>query len=290
MEKFMAIEAKIILDSISSDGVRLTSFSLKYPKFILAELNTHRNFSRSTASSRAIPVKRILEEVKNDPVLPVFWGKNKTGMQAEEELDPVSKTMAQIDWLDARDAVIKYVEHLIEVGLHKQTANRLLEPWFYTRTIVTATEWDNFWNLRCHKNAQPEMRTLAELMRAEYQKSKPKRLLHDEWHLPYLTDNEIDSLRLTKNTKFDDTQLMIKCSVARCARVSYMNHDGTKPDEAKDIELFERLLKQGHMSAFEHVATPAKTGPYLFVGNFKGWTQYRKMIPNEAVFQPRDSK
>jgi hypothetical protein len=159
------------------------------------------------------------------------------------------------------------VEHLDDLGLHKQLSNRLMEPWMHINTIVTSTEFENFDNLRDHSAAQPEMRELCVQTKKARAESTP--VLRDDWHLPYIT---------AEDREFCETSTLIKLSVARCARVSYLNHEGVV-DFAKDIALYDDLLRNGHMSPFEHQATP-KEGRS---GNFLGWHQHRKDIPNERV-------
>ena len=161
----MSIKAEIIADSISPVGYRLTTFILEYPRFIHAEIMTHRVFSKNAASSRAIPIEKMIEQVETNPAMPVWWGKNQSGMQAKEELDDnnkkefyfdlgdewseligydTPKQLAQEVWLKARDEAIVNVHRLNKIGLHKQIANRLLEPWFNIRIILSGTDFDNF--------------------------------------------------------------------------------------------------------------------------------------------------
>lgn len=264
------ISAEIVKDSISHIGVRLTTFALVYPRFILAEVNTHRVFSRNSASSRAIPVKKMIEQVKNDPAIPIYWGSNKPGMQAGEELTGEAKEQAIKEWLLARDSAVAHAEKLLELGLHKQISNRILEPWMWAHTIITATDWGNFYNLRCDPDAQPEMKQLAEKMLEAHNNSIPQSCSINKWHIPYVSDDECMVMGLDN---------ALKCSAARCARVSYKNHDGTDPDVAKDLELYERLIKGPHVSPMEHQATPDAYGrPNK---NFKGWIQFRTYVPNE---------
>jgi thymidylate synthase ThyX len=264
--------AKIVLDSVSPAGSRLVTLQLVFPRIILAEFNTHRMLSRNAASSRAIPVKKMLEQVRNEPFVPSCWGKNQPGMQAEAELDGLQRELTQERWLDARNDALNHVEALMNIGLHKQLANRLLEPWMWSHVVVTATEWGNFLNLRLHPAAQPEMRELAEHIRDAIRGSAPQSLSYGAWHLPYVTPGELSYAeeRYPKTAR--------KLSVARCARVSYQNHDGTAPDVAKDVELHDRLAQAGHWSPFEHQATPMDEG---FEKNFHGWRQYRADFPNE---------
>lgn len=275
----MAFGCRVVLDSLGPSDVRLTTLEVTIPRIVLAEFNTHRMFSRNSASSRAIPVKSMLERVKADPFVPVWWGKNQKGMQAAEELEPRFREMAERAWLNARDNICNTVEFLaIDLDLHKQIANRLLEPWMWQTIIVTATEWDNFFNLRLDAAAQPEIRKGAELMKAARDSSKPAQVPDGKWHLPLVAGIDEQTLR---NEGYTDVDL-VKISCARCARVSYLTHDG-KRDPKADIELHDRLLESGHMSPFEHAAMGVYTTS--FNGNFRGWLQYRKTLRNEDVFK-----
>lgn len=263
------IKATIIQDSIAPSGERLTTYVLKFHRYILPQFNTHRALSRNAASSRAIPVKKIIAAVENDPAIPIHWGKNKPGMQATEELSPIEQELAVRSWLIARDHAVNAAKYMIEnLNIHKQVVNRLLEPFSWSHVVLTATEFGNFYNLRFDEDPQPEIRELSKLMIRAQRESKPVKLYHGMWHLPYVTQKELNDYSLT------DCQ---KMSVARCARVSYLNHDGSSPNPEKDFELHDDLLKNGHMSPFEHQATPLSG----WWANFKGWKQYRKFIPNE---------
>lgn len=265
--------ATVVADSVSSAGKRITTLSLAYPRFIHSEFMTHRAFSRNAASSRAIPIKKMLDEIRNNPAMPVWWGKNQKGMAAEEELDEENKKVAIATWLQLRDLAVLYCERLEAIGLHKQLTNRLIEPWQHMATVVTSTEWENFKRLRIHKKAQPEFKELAGLMREAVERHTPVLLRAGEWHLPYVP---------TKETWTNTIHTCIKYSVARCARVSYKTHEG-EIDPAKDVIRFWELLSSGHMSPFEHQASP-HADPNHRSGNFLGWNQYRKFIPNEAIF------
>nr|QMP83734.1 MAG: hypothetical protein [Caudoviricetes sp.] len=260
------IEAKIILDSVSPLGVRLTTFELKYPRFILSEFNTHRVFSRNSASSRAIPVKKMIKDVISDPVIPSFWGKNQAGMQAKEELSGIKLKLSQGLWRFARYPACLAAYSFTKLGLHKQIANRIIEPWMWTKTIVTATEWDNFFELRFHEDAQPEIYVLASKMLEQYSNSIPSPINYGEWHLPYITE-----LEFVKYTN----QELIKISGARCARVSYLTHDGKTPSPEKDFKLYDDLVGSVpiHASPVEHQATPNQNRK--FEKNFRGWHQHR---------------
>ena len=283
----MEISAKIVADSISSSGVRITTMELCYHRFIHSEFMTHRMFSRNSSSSRAIPVGKMLKQVKENPAIPIFWGKNQPGMQAKDNLSGTYLEEAKESWYYAAHQMSKRAGELTNLDLHKQITNRLLEPFQWIKVIVTATEWDNFFKLRLHPDAQPEICFLAKTMKEVMDSSSPVILEHSEWHLPYVVAE--DCLKTT-------TDNFVKLSVARCARVSYLNHDNSTPDVAKDIALADKLLEAGHMSCFEHQATPMKVlnevlsditwengithvDKYdeFWSNNFRGWLQYRAM-------------
>ena len=264
------ISAEIVADSISPSNQRITSFVCVFPRFILSEFNTHRMLSRNAASSRAIPTKKFLEQIINDPVFPIHWGKNQSGMQAFLELDEEKKQSAKKIWLEARDKMIDSVSKLQELGLHKQITNRLLEPWFNATVIVTATDYENFFKLRINKNAQPEIFELATLMKKEIDKSIPKKVDIGCWHIPF-ADKHINNVPEEKN--------LLKIGVARCARVSYLNFEGVI-DYEKDYALHDQLKNDGHWSPFEHCATPCSESNRTY-GNFSGWKQYRKFFKEE---------
>lgn len=281
----MAYNARVLKDSISPAGVRLTTLEVTFPRIVLAEFNTHRVFSRNSASSRAIPVEKMLKRVMDDPFIPIYWGKNQKGMQAEQELTPAEAANAEREWLIARDFAITQAQHLLDIGVHKQITNRLLEPFLWQTVIVTATEWDNWEALRRHPDAQPEIKRIADLMSDVRSASSPRPLKYDQWHLP-LTDELDDVLARGGDIDWDFWK---KVSTGRCARVSYLTHDGRR-DLAADIQLCDRLRSSGHMSPFEHIARPMQFGLDIsiddlpaatFRGNFRGWVQYRKEIPYE---------
>lgn len=270
------IEAKVIEDSISPAGHQLTTLQLVYPRFIHAEFMTHRVFSRNASSSRAIPVAKMLEQVREHPAMPIHWGKNQPGMQANEQLTGDTLQYAKECWADAALAAANIAEYMASIGLHKQVANRILEPFQHIHVIVTATEWDNFFKLRCHPDAQPEIQELADAMSDAMCYSQPRLLSVGQWHLPYIRQDERQL----------DNRLLLKMSAARCARVSYLKHDGLAPSVDDDLALYERLMgsQPAHASPVEHQATPMlpmSNDEYL-CGNFKGWVQYRKLIEDVA--------
>ncbi len=278
----MTIEAKIIEDSISPTRARLTTFQLRYPRFIHAELMTHRLFSRNASSSRAIPAARLFNDIETNPAMPIHWGLNQKGMQAEKEMDAFQAKACEKLWLEARDGVLAIARGLESMGLHKQVVNRMTEPWAHISVVLTATEFDNFFSLRCHPDAQPEIKVLADQMRDLYYSGQPRRLNPGQWHLPYIQDEERFAPGHTKNSHLKNERSLIRASIARCARVSYLTHDNKTPTIDLDIALYDRLFSSKHLSPFEHIATP-DANPNAWSGNFKGWIQYRKMLKGEHL-------
>lgn len=265
----MGYKCEILLDSLAPCGARLTTFEVTFPRIVLAELNTHRLLSRSSASSRAIPVEKRIAAVKADPFVPAAFGKNQKGMQAGEQLTGWRTVASRLVWKLAAFVACVFAGWLSWLGVHKQLANRLLEPFLWHTAIVTATEWSNFFALRCAPEAQPELRTIAEMMKASYDASTPKALAAGDWHLPYVCDEE--------RAAFTEEEIR-DVSVGRCARVSYLTHDG-KRDPRADVDLARRIAAPGHMAPFEHVAQ-ALDAPEPS-GNFVGWMQYRKLFADE---------
>jgi thymidylate synthase ThyX len=270
----MTISAKIIADSVSPLGKRITTFELHYPRIILPEVLTHRALSRNTESSRAIPVKKRIEAIRTEPFYPTHWGANQPGMQARSELTGMALADAQRIWGEIIEFVARKTEELNATGLHKQIANRWLETGIYIDQVVTATELSNFFKLRAHPDAQPEFKVLAETMLETLRSSTPTLIGWDDdtrpsdWHLPYITLEEKQDLGLSAGEA-------LSCSVARCARVSTLNHDGTAPVKSKDLDLAKTLENSGHWSPFEHQAFPLRSSTQAS-GNFKGWFQYRQ--------------
>lgn len=268
------MQARIIKDSISKEGKRITTFELIYPRFIHAEMCRHRVFSRTVESSRAKPIYKNLLEVENNPVLPEFITENEPGMvgrkyitgEAKEEILDTLRRQAQ--------NTVKMVTFLDEkYSIHKQVLNRYLEPFLNTKEVVTSTEWDNFFMLRLAFDAEPHIQKLASLMKEKLEKSKPNLLENNEWHLPYISEKEYQEY---------DVETLKKVSSARCARCSYKLFDGTT-DVEKDKALYDKLLKGKHFSPMEHVACPdgktdGKWNNSNKFGNFVGWCQFRKFI------------
>lgn len=273
------ISARVIADSVNPDGHRITSFILTYPRFIHSELMTHRLLSRNAASSRAIPVKKMLDAIINETAGPVWWGMNQKGMQAAQELPPFQKWLAQQVWRLSMLSQVVFARCMNSIGVHKQITNRLVEPFAHMTTLVTATEYGNFFNLRCHPDAQPEFQELAYQMLEAYQQSEPRHLGYGEWHLPF-ADKYADDLT--------ESQLL-KIATARAARVSYLNFEGDI-DHEKDYDLHDRLAKSGHWSPFEHAAMSHPMSNWM--GNFRGWLPYRKKCfaqqEHQVKFNPEE--
>lgn len=274
----MIYSAKIIEDSISTGGHRLTTMQLTYPRYIHAEFMTHRVFSRNASSSRAIPTPKLISLALENMVFPIEYGLEQRGMQASETCltGEKLKEVEQI-WEELAKTCAKAAEKMNSIGLHKQWSNRCLE-WFSTISIVvTATSWDNFFELRNHPDAQPEIQNLARIMRVALDESIPVAAHAKYWHLPYINQEERDNPDLSDLTR-------VKMSVARCARVSYLTHEGKVPSITNDLELFERLVGSVplHASPCEHQGVPLAFPEYnKLAGNFVGWVQYRKLLEQE---------
>ena len=306
--KHKLISAKVIADSVCPQGVRMTTMEIEYPRFILAELNTHRMLSKNSASSRAIPVKAMHEFIRANPATPVSWGKNQPGMKANEDVGSAVATEAEQVWNRAKDDALHWADALAhKLAIHKQIANRITEPWMTMKTVISGTEWTNFFHLRNHADAQPEIKALAEAMTVAYTTHLPVPLTPGQWHLPYITiaeyvpTGELQYL----NNNFDPISLEEAkiVSASCCAQVSYRKNDDSF-DKAKKIYDQLILSEPVHASPIEHQATPmdvdsmcrfepdtwqpgvthVSANSDLWSGNLRGWIQYRKLIRNEAVW------
>jgi thymidylate synthase ThyX len=277
----MKIQANIILDSIDKSGQRLVTMEWTYPRFIHSEIMTHRALSKSASSSRAIPVKRLLQAAMDDPAFFVHIGSNQPGMQASSEVSDDIKAKFYEEWVALSKIAAEYaLRWSNEYGIHKQVVNRVMEPWHHIKVIVSGTDWDNFLSLRAHPMAQPEFHALALKAQSAMANSIPNVLEDGEWHLPYVTSVEKQAY---------DLPVLKKISTARCARVSYMNHDGSTPDIQKDIKLHDDLVGSIplHASPAEHLAF-ARSGANQYLGNFRNWSQYRKEL--EAMASKLEDK
>ncbi len=311
------IKATVIADSVHhATGTRITTFELVYPRFIHSEFMTHRVFNRNASSSRAIPTSKFIEQVRNEPVMPSHWGKNQKGMQAEEELTPMEIVDATFAWQQAATSAAIYAEILRRGQVHKQIVNRILEPFTHIRVVVTSTSWANFYGLRDHKDAQPEIRELAQAMRKAHNESVPSKLMQGHWHMPYITANDRFAAydfckyqRITRDEPSGEEMygLLLKVSAARCARASYNNFEGRLSTIEEDLGLFAKLVENQpiHASPTEHQATPMLFGDKfinnqnpltweqgvtsmdregkLYSGNLLDFIQFRKLIPGETI-------
>lgn len=317
--------AKVAAKSVSPSGIVLTTFVATFPRFILPEINTHRVFSRNSASSRAIPVAIQMKKILKHPFVPEKFGKNQPGMQATQYLEGDELLEAQSIWVESRnnavrsalqlllgrkvvaeyfadsdwqnmDAIGDNIIHLLDeytkdirsgehsyLNVHKQTANRLLEPYAWHTAIISGTEWENFFSLRIHKDAQPETLKAASLVLNAANNSQAQEMDYSNWHLPLVTEEEKESLNY-------DYDVLKNVSAGRCARVSAETHEG-KRDFEKDIQLAKTLVEDSHMSPLEHQATPETPlgGIQVWSGNFRGWKQYRKEIPFESNYFLKES-
>ena len=310
------ISAKVICDSLSEAGVRLTTFEVEAPRIILAEINTHNAISKNCSSTRAITLKKAIEQVQENGFTPLYWGKKKAGMSASEETDDID-FVSQI-WDASKQSMIHRVEILDQEELHKQITGRLLEPFQMIKQVLTATDFDNFFNLRIHPTAQPEILMLAYKMYKALESSNPFELKSGEYHLPYVDRwrNEDGELHYSTENEYGDNVWLdldsaIKISGSCVAQVSYRNTDMSL-DKAENI--FDRLIQADvlHASVFEHLGTPIKpkykelgcvrvncsesesweegiTHRHrqgdLCSGNLRGWIQYRHLLPSNTCWE-----
>jgi hypothetical protein len=275
-----------------------------YPRIVHAEHLRHRSFSYSVASSRALPIQKMIEQVLTDPVIPVYWGRNQKGMGAKEELTGRQQRKAEARWLYARDQAVECAHHLLDlnrtvgrascdgydpedegVGLSKELTNRILEPWMWVTVLVTGTDWQNFFWLRCHPAAQPEIRVAAEMMRTAYEQSTPSRVVTGQWHLPFIDDTDWEDgdfilhgsgggAKLTVPERMGQLyrilEMVKQVSAGRSARTSYLTHFGTR-DLREDVRLYNGLIEGAskdpeepmHLSPLEHQATPLTENEYV---------------------------
>lgn len=294
------IKAKIVADSYSAvNGKRITTFELQYPRFIHSELMTHRLFSRNAMSSRAVPIEKMIAQVAKDPAMPIHWGKNQSGMQAKEEVSGQDKygndrkELLKARWHESAKFQASFAQEFSDHGLHKQVVNRILEPFQLMKTVLTATEFDNFFWLRKHEDAQPEIKELTDKMFTAMQQDNKAELQPGDWHTPYFGDGYW--LKGCGIPLEDALAISSSC----CAQVSYRLLDDSIEKARK---VYQRLVESTpvHASPFEHCATPMqeitdderfkphvywakgithvdKSGE-LWSGNFCGWIQYRQLI------------
>lgn len=308
------ITAKVICDSISEQGVRLTTFEIEYPRIVMSEFNTHRSVSKNSSSSRAIPVSKMLEHTQTVNLKPVYFGSKKAGMQAGKELDGGDLINAKLFWESALFDAVTWATELDELGVAKEVTNRLVEPFQLVKVVCTATDWDNFFNLRLHPDADPNICMLAYKMYKAMEESKPYELKEGEYHLPYVNvgwNGKGEMCYFDEDFNSVELEQAIRLSAASCASVSYRT-EGMTLEKADKI--FDMLIKAEvvHSSPFEHIATPVKpkynelgyvrvncSEPQsweegvthmnkqgqLCSGNLRGYVQYRHLLPNNTSWK-----
>lgn len=305
------ITATVVQDSIDKrTGTRLTTLELEYPRFIHSEFMTHRLLSRNAASSRAIPTNKLIDLVKQRPAFPVEWGKNQPGMKASSELELYDELTARHHWQQAADDAVNAATKLNRLSVHKQITNRVLEPFQFIKVVCTATEYDNFFYLRNHTDAQPEIKELASTMLRAMTSSVPLEISNGQWHLPYIKRDIRNNSIIYSVVDGDgishciDVETATKISASCCAQVSYRV---LSTDVAKAEDIYKRLVesKPVHASPFEHQATPITniSNPYnstqswekgithrdvhgwLWSGNFRNWIQHRQLIEDHTCWK-----
>ncbi len=297
----MTVSAKIVADSRTEYGHRVTTLELEYPRIIHAELLTHNVFSKNSASSRAIPVEKMIERIRTMPAMPFKWGTNQPGMQAGIECNEFVKVAGVLytreeAWLLAMEAALEVSSGFAAAGYHKQVCNRLSEPYQHMKVVFSGTEFDNFFALRDHEAADPTLQELAANMLEAMNDSTPRILQYGDWHMPYYGEGLWDS------TCIQTLNQALKISTSLCAQVSYRKEDDTFEKAEK---IWKMLMESTpvHASPAEHQATPV---PYhleeygelthyweegithqdrynnAWSGNFKHWIQHRQLIPNNV--------
>ena len=305
------ISAKVVCDSISEQGVRLTTFEIEYPRIVMSEFNTMRAISKNSSSSRAIPVSKMLEHTQNINLKPIYFGSKKSGMQAGDELVGEDLQYAKSTWESALHSMVHSAKILDGCGVAKEVTNRLVEPFQLVKVVCTATDWDNFFNLRLHPDADPNICMLAYKMYTAMQESEPYLLKAGEWHLPFVNigwNGKGEMCYADEDFNSVELEQAIRLSAASCASVSYRT-EGMTLEKADKI--FDMLIKAEvvHSSPLEHCATPVKpkfnelgkvrvncSEPQsweegvtymnkqgeLCSGNLRGWVQYRHLLPNNT--------
>lgn len=308
------IKATILKDSISPSGVRLITFELEYPRMILAEVNTHCMLEKNSASSRAIPVDAMLKLIEESPAMPVEWGANNPGMVSKKLLDPLHESMAKAVWSAASKTVVAFSRVLGAkdgINAHKQIANRLSETFQFMKTVMTGTEWDNFFWLRYHPDADPTFQELARCMFEAREKSVPELLYPGEWHLPYVTTQRLGEMRYMVDGELLTLDQAKRVSASCCAQASYRKLNDTLEQADKVFGMLNlgSTDKPAHASPVAHQATPMqeivaydypernipadpdtweagvthmRKDRSLWSGKLRNWVQYRQLIPNEA--------
>lgn len=298
--------ARVVAYSVSEEtNEKIITFELEYPRLIHSELMTHRLFSRNAASSRAIPVQKMIEMVRENPAMPVRFGANQAGMQDKgDDLDmdgfiTLANSEGKVMYMDSPEHLWEFAaqqatdvsEVFSNLNYHKQIANRLLEPFQYIKTVVTFTgNGANFYGLRDHPDADPTICELAQVMKEARDGAKVHVLGVGDWHLPYY-ENGVFRKGIDKGL-----EQAKRISASCCAQVSFRKLDNSSK---KADKVFERLVesKPVHASPTEHQATPLKVGvgfrsKYVthidrggnpWSGNFRNWGQFRQVIEGNVI-------
>ena len=284
--------AKVLCDSVSQTGARVTTMEVVMHRFVLAEFNTHRSFSRNSASSRAIPTRKMIARVVEDPAYPLEWPKEIKGMQGGDSLSSIDVDNAYVVWAEVRNSAVCAADQLFHLGVHKSVINRLLEPFLWHTIIVTGdtAAYENFFSQRCSPLAQPEIRAAAEAMRSRRNLSVPKEVAYDDWHMPFIDEErDLNDLNALCDGVGECVKMLRRISVARCARVSYLTHDSRR-DVQEDLKLYERLVRAvpPHWSPLEHVCRPRMAESFskadkIFGGNIHGWVQMRHEVESNPL-------
>lgn len=296
---------------------------LRYPRIIHSEVMTHRVFNRNARSSRAVPVKTMLNEIRSNPFVPWHWTKNQSGMQgvvgwdakvllkgaAAQFVDADTPVAREAAWLHGRDMMADLAESFKDAEYHKQVANRLVEPFMWMDLLVTATDWKNFLHLRDHADAEPHIRDLAVLVGKALSEARVQLLEIGDWHLPYIDWADWEEAKSRFGSTNEQLDFLKKISAARCARISYTPFDGD-PSYERELERFDQLVGNDavHASPLEHQCSPDQivtiessywnSDDFLMKdtstegglnqdlhGSLRDWIQFRKTVPNEAIHE-----
>ncbi len=297
------IKVRVIADTAMSHEPdnRMTTFELEYPRFIHGEFMTHRMISKNAASSRAVPLKKAIENLLANPAWPVHFGKNQAGMQARQELVGDDLQAAKSIWSRAMFQANEYARSLADLEAHKQWAARIIEPFQMMKVVASGTDWANFLWLRDDEEAQPEFQELAHLIQRAFDEHEPAIVGRGEWHMPYVYWEFIEGAQRFYDASGAEltTQDALKISASCCAQVSYRKLDTSKE---KAIEIYEKLFsgRKPHMSPTEHQAMvpeefvdcPIHSWPKgithmtkdysAYSGNLREWIQYRQLLPDNV--------
>lgn len=282
------ISARIVAKSKSAySGQEIVTWEYEAPKCILAELNTHGIMVKNAQSSRAVPVKKVIEQIRNNPVTPVHWGSNQAGMVAGEEIANQVKVFdveydpevpddgyrtREVAWKVAAREASDTMQNWDNAGYHKQIVNRIGEAFTFVKGVITATEIDNFFHLRYHPDADPYIQELARCMWEAYEQAEHEVLYEGEWHTPYVDHfkRDVNGEMAYINPDCENEPMWVtieqalKISSAACGQVSYRKLDTSEETVER---VWDRLMNGDiiHASVTGHQATPLKDPTYYLV-------------------------